>query len=70
MAGEILLPYQEHKDGKRDDLFDTIHDVPTICFGVSTEGGLYMIGSSYRLTEFCGVKRMVFLFCGFSDTEK
>jgi hypothetical protein len=62
MAGEILLPYQEHKDGKKEDLFDTMHDMPTICFGVSAEGGLYMSGSSYRPTEFCGLKCMVFLF--------
>jgi hypothetical protein len=43
MAGEILLPYQEHKDGKQEDLFDTMHDMPTTCFDVSTERGLYIV---------------------------
>jgi hypothetical protein len=43
MAGEILLPYQEHKDGKKEDLFDNMHDMPTICSDVSTERGLYIV---------------------------
>jgi hypothetical protein len=57
-AGELLLPYrqhkddrrdftayQEHKDGKKEDLFDTMYDMPTICFDVSTEWGLYIVVS-------------------------
>jgi len=45
MAGEILLPYQENKDGKKEDLFDNMHDMPTICFDVSTERCLYIVVS-------------------------
>jgi hypothetical protein len=35
--------YQEHKDGEKGDLFDTMHDKPTICFDVSTDRGLYIV---------------------------